>query len=924
MVSLLERIRDALAPDLQVEHELGRGAMATVFLARDPALDRPVAVKVLRPEAATAIAEQRFLREAQLLARFRHPHVLSVHRAGTVDGLSYFVMDFAGGETLAARLAKGPIPPAEAARLTGQLLSALEAAHQLQIVHRDIKPANIFLDGDHALLGDFGIAHADSSDDAKASLTEGGRRLGTPAYMAPEQLAGQVATVATDQYALAMVVFEMSTARRWRTGLNPSTAEWDGVPQPLVSVLSRALAIAPEDRWGSVTAMSKAIAPAPRPFRLQWLAMVAVIGAVALVATLGGTDTLPSVATLVVGSFGEVSDEGTGQELQAAMHRTLAGIPYFLVAKDRTAGPGDMRVDGRVVRTGEAWSTDAWFEAPGSARTPLPSLTAASADALAAALANEVLLLVMRQDDPWLPRGALPTRPEGRALWGQAELHYAAGRWNEAAEAYLEAFRIDTTCILCSYRYDDVRRWLDRSADSVGLMRVRREIHRFPPHYRRLIAADTLPNPRRLDSLAAVVAGDYREFPLAWYRYGSELYNRGPLYGHDRLEARAVLEQAVRLRPAFHGPWYDLATLLIAEGDSAAAHAAVISLGALAVDGLARARRVFVNVAFAMRFGADSDRGLAEVGAALSDSSVLRLPEVAAGPRVLPAHGSPEGAMVLGRAYGALGAGGPLHYSGLIATVFGAAALGQWGAMEQSVAGLRSQFPASRVDRWGPNLRAVHLVFDDAPPESPAEVDRLLAEASSSPTPGVRWGAGWILAALRGRLDDQEGVKRALVLLADEPAPGARRRLATAWQLASQGRHSDAIRIAEAMLSDRELVEGEAYGDLFLRSGVMLSLAEWYTRRGQVEQARGVLRWHQHLNMTDFPVADPRSAEVDWSLGTLARWRAARLLDRGINDAELCRSYRVVTEHWAMGDPEFRSRADSARERLTVLACDPR
>ncbi len=233
--------------------------MAIVFLARDPALDRPVAVKVLRPDAATAIAERRFLREARLLARLRHPHVLSVHQAGTADGLSYFVMDYARGETLAARLERGSLPPAQAQTIAGQLLSALDAAHRLQIIHRDIKPANIFLDGDNALLGDFGIAHVDSSADSDAPLTEDGRRLGTPAYMSPEQLTGQEATEASDQYSLAMVIYQMHTGRRWRTGINPPTADWSGVPPATVLALSRALALAPEERWADVAAWAVAL-----------------------------------------------------------------------------------------------------------------------------------------------------------------------------------------------------------------------------------------------------------------------------------------------------------------------------------------------------------------------------------------------------------------------------------------------------------------------------------------------------------------------------------------------------------------------------------------------------------------------------------------------------------------------------------------
>ncbi|MEK6689025.1 MAG: serine/threonine-protein kinase, partial [Gemmatimonadota bacterium] len=871
--------------------------------------------------AATAIAEQRFLREARLLARLRHPHVLSVHQAGTADGLLYFVMDFAGGETLAARLERGPLPPAQAQTITGQLLSALDAAHRLRIIHRDIKPANIFLDGDNALLGDFGIAHAESSGDSGAPLTEAGHWLGTLAYMSPEQLAGQAATESSDLYALAMVIYEMHTGRRWRTGLIPAAADWSGVPPTAVLALSRALALAPEDRWADVAAWAVALGGRPKRPVARLIALTGVALVAALAVVFGVRGSTPVMATLVVGSFGDADPEGPAAALRTSLHRALVGVPYFQLGIDRPAGPGEMLVDGRVERSADTWRVDAFFQGPGTARTPLPALSAPSAVALATALANEVLLLAMRQDDPWLPRDALPARPEGRALWAQAELHYAAGRWDAAAQAYLDAFRLDTTCLLCSYRYDDVRRWLGRSTDSIGRRRVRREIARFPPYYQRLIAADSLPMPMRLDSLAALVTGDYREFPLAWYRYGSELYNRGPLYGHDRLEARAVLEQATRLRPGFHGPWYDLATLLIAEGDSAAARVAMRALGSLPVEGLARARKVFVDVGFALRFGAGADRGLAEVGAALADSSVLRLPEIAAGPRALTGYGSPEGAMVLGRAFGVMAPGGPLHYSGLVARALGASALGQRGEVEQAVEALRAGFPAAPVDDWVPRLLAVHQVFDEGPPDSPEAVDRLLAAASTGSTSQSRWNTAWIRVALRGRLGDSVGARQLLGQLDDEPAPRARSQLARAWLAASSAQLPQAIRLADALLRDPEIIEGEAYGDLFLRSGLMLSLAEWYARQGNMEAARRVLRWHQHFHLTDYPTAEPLSAEVDWSLGTVARWRAARLLDRGGRDVELCRAYRVVAEQWAMGDPEFKFRADLAGQRLAALGC---
>src|SRR3989304_5935384 len=144
MAAVLERLRVALAPDYELERELGGGGMGVVFLARDPALDRRVPIKVIRPELATARATERFLREAKLLAQLKHPNIMPVHRAGEAGGFAYYVMDYCEGETLQARLERGPLRSPEAVRLGCQLLEGLEAVHRAGLVHRDIKPANGF------------------------------------------------------------------------------------------------------------------------------------------------------------------------------------------------------------------------------------------------------------------------------------------------------------------------------------------------------------------------------------------------------------------------------------------------------------------------------------------------------------------------------------------------------------------------------------------------------------------------------------------------------------------------------------------------------------------------------------------------------------------------------------------------------------
>lgn len=249
--------------------------MGVVFEALEPALDRKVAIKVLRPEAATAQATVRFLREARLLARLKHPNVVTVHQAGDAGGLLWFAMDLAEGETLSQRLTRGILSPAETVTLARDLLAALGAAHQLGIIHRDIKPSNIFLDRGRALLADFGIARS-LTHDSGGSETRSRETLGTPAFMSPEQAMGQPVTPASDLYALGLVLYGCVTGQQWPPLRPPESADWAGVPRSFRPALQRALELSPSDRWTTASEFAEAFASGPRVAR--WVAPLAAVG----------------------------------------------------------------------------------------------------------------------------------------------------------------------------------------------------------------------------------------------------------------------------------------------------------------------------------------------------------------------------------------------------------------------------------------------------------------------------------------------------------------------------------------------------------------------------------------------------------------------------------------------------------------------
>jgi tetratricopeptide (TPR) repeat protein len=222
---LAEQLQKSLGSSYTIVRELGGGGMSRVFLADDNALGRSVVFKVLLPELAAGVNAERFNREVQLSARLQHPHIVPVLSAGQVDGLPYYVMPFVKGESVRARLASGPMPIPEVVSILGDVAKALAYAHADGVVHRDIKPDNILLSGGAATVADFGIAKAISqarSTEPGETLTSLGTSLGTPAYMAPEQVAGDPdVDHRADLYSLGCVAYEMLTGHTPFAGKSP-------------------------------------------------------------------------------------------------------------------------------------------------------------------------------------------------------------------------------------------------------------------------------------------------------------------------------------------------------------------------------------------------------------------------------------------------------------------------------------------------------------------------------------------------------------------------------------------------------------------------------------------------------------------------------------------------------------------------------
>ena len=317
MKDSVARLAASLAGRYRFERELGAGGMATVYLAQDLKHQRRVAIKVLDAGVAASIGPDRFLREIETTASLRHPHILPLFDSGAIDGVLFYVMPLAEGETLRDRIARtGRLPLADTLRIAREIADALGYAHAHGVVHRDIKPDNVMLESGHAVVADFGIARVTQRDDS-GPLTVVGTSVGTPAYMSPEQAAGDSELDGrSDQYSLGCVLFEMlsgappfagsagSIVRQHLTADPPSVcAIRPDVPTAVDEAIHRALSKDPAHRFADMTEFAQALEshetterqrqtlrpssatpPAPRSRR----AVATTVGALAAVVLLSG------------------------------------------------------------------------------------------------------------------------------------------------------------------------------------------------------------------------------------------------------------------------------------------------------------------------------------------------------------------------------------------------------------------------------------------------------------------------------------------------------------------------------------------------------------------------------------------------------------------------------------------------------------
>lgn len=963
--SLLERLRKALAGQYEVERELAAGGMGSIFLARDPRLERPVAVKILRPELATARAAERFLREARILARLSHPNVVPVHSAGEAEGLFYYVMDYVEGETLAARLERGVLSEGEAVKLGADLLAALEASHAHDIVHRDVKPANIFLVADRALLGDFGIA---KPLDEASGLTAAGDLVGTPSYMAPEQLEGEV-TPRTDLYAAGMVLYEALTGRHWSVLTPRAEADWSGIPRQLVLVLKRALAWSPANRWEDAAAFRAALTRRAVPVARGRSLLQAAAAAVLLVAVAWGVYRIaqpwvtpsPSAAEAIrdlalfpieiVPGWDAAID---GADLARLVARQLGRAPGVSLvptivsfawwdSASQQPSPTPERDAGEALRaryTAQATlyvldgSRHLELDVFDSEGEPVPGprridLSGTAIPELSDSLTLRLLGILLGEKLP--APGRMTTDAQALIEFLHGERAFERGAWRDAVRFYEQAVARDSGFVLAWWHLANAWRSLGEPGPYPKDFRPLHEKYgaELGSVDSLLMAAQLAPaGEERLR-----LYGQARHLgPLdyfAAYLCGEELFNRGPLWGMPLDSAVSVLETAAELNPYWASAYLHVIWADIRLGRAAEARGALERFPQVAAapeEGWLYPPEL-VELAWTVRFVpgaipqvlqrvlAHPTFGSHEWLAILSRlSGAFELPEMelelgrALAERAAPVREFRASAHVAqGLGLMGLGRGGAalLHFdsaAALFGTREASLQAAEWRVLPNAL-GLPGADPAE-LSRGRQQLEA--LVADDALGARAAWALAMDAYAGGDTSAARSW---------TGQVRRARGAVEATRLAEFLQAMGE----------AQRGRFRAAIAVSQPLLAFQPVTiqlrggtsEPTGFGDPFARAALHLKRGEWYAQLGEWQAAEREWLWYEAVDISGFPGIElPQAGEIDWVLGNYGRYRRGMSeLRRGEHEAA-CRHLGRFVELWAAGSGAVEALVGEARTAM--------
>jgi len=914
MSLLLERVREALRPHYEVERELAAGGMGIVFVAHDPTLDRRVAIKVLRPEMATAVAAERFLREARLLATLSHPNIVAIHQAGEAGGLHYYVMDLIEGDSLAARLERGPLSPPDVASLGVQLLSALEAVHQLGTVHRDVKPANIFLMKDRALLGDFGIART-SSD---TTLTQAGYAVGTPAYMAPEQSTGEVSP-RTDLYSVGMVLYEACSGRRWNRDVRVADANWTGVPLRVAAALKRALARSPDNRWADATEFRKALE------RIQHRSILRPAGAMALVAVAallllappaplcsafqwwprcGGPPAvaLPDLAIPPLDVAGGAG-ASLGREFAQVLRHGLRALPDIVLAEpESTAARSSTR--GQIIKEGSQYLVRMNIIDSAGTETPIPDYGpsdswVALADSIGLRL---VCQLFERFCNTYVgSTGLAPVPLQALSEFLAGERAFERDAWTRAADHFERALGIEPTFALAAWRLADTRRWRRIPTDTdLGAIYAEYK-DSFRPLDALLISAQLEPNIAKRLERYALAASSYPNDAYAKLLYGSEIFHRGALSGESLENALSVLEEARRLNPRSGPVLNQVVWAQIRLGDQPKARAALEQREAIPTPAEEDIDvKAVLRLAYDLRFSQlTAESPPPETLGLLTSDQLYKIV------RWGLSFDIPRAQFTIGATLAAVPDATPLQLaSAHTAQGLALVALGRPNEALSHFDSARVILPTDiarlQINEW-PVLLPL-LGVDGLAEDVVAQGRQVLQTLALDGQLGTR--AAWALALDAFANDEPATMDRWHAIVRRYAATdSAAAPLATLLEAMRHALRNDYEAALEASSFLVKLDTTGSGGDPFSRSILHRHRALWFEYVGQLQDAEKEWLWYENADFPGWLKGEVHAAEIDWAAGTYARLDRSRVLHALGEEERACRLVRRLLEIWTEPEP---------------------
>ena len=912
MPDLRDRLAAALAPRYIVDRELAAGGMGMVYLGHDPTLGREVAIKVLPPERATAVAVERFLREARLLAQLAHPHIVTILEAQRSGDLLWFVMPRVDGDTLASRMAAGPMPANEVRRLGMDLLSALEHAHAHGVIHRDIKPANIFLHSGRALLADFGVALLDSSQGEALTATD--QRVGTMRYMAPEQFTTGEVTERSDLYALGVTLYEAASGHRWKLVEAGDSRTWRAVPKRLSHALRGALHADPVGRWPTAEAFRHELAAGRRP-GVSGTVLAATMCALVILAFIAGRRAITSrnsgglnpgllKAALVVLPFSGGADS-LGSRLARYTYDQLenAPIPSGVLPWIRVNGldvSAALRiaqnvVAGRIiVHGGQADALELQLYDSAGRGT---DLTVASNGGDAAVWGRAVADSIVSRSFPlelteFRQVGASPNVKAEDAYRAGQDL-FQRGAWHDAERKFSDAVQFDSLLFRASWGKLLARQWqrLPFQADMARLA------GRFPPPLDELARIQLEPDIERRIARYDSLAQQYPNYPTLREMQANELFSRGPLVGRPLREGIDSFRSLAEHFPVLDEPTTrDLATEQFSRRKAKALPGDPwTDMLWLAIKGrfqrwLAAPARdymlwradtsVIATLQQAVRLGLEVDDPLDQVAIA---SALERRPGTTDSLKASALAAQATALLLLGQPLAAL------------------ARLDSGAARVRGNRGYQLQTAEWRV--LLPLLPGAPIAL--APGESDAGRRTLRkVAATDSLWPRAAWAL--VVDAVE-RHHDRERDSLLSLLRARSGAPGVTDLLAFAEAIAlgEAGNPDSALALSRRIHRIPNEAEASVRGP-FVRALVYLNRGAWQVKRGNRNGADSEWVWHENNDVQGWPSREPEEGELDAAVSAIARLLRAENLLQLDRAKDACDFLQRVRTLWTAAEPSFK------------------